>query len=604
MYKYYDLENLPVLDHNRRSLQASSFDREYENADWAQYLYEENDTYIMFDEVGTGCVKSIWMAVTSQNTKMEFYFDGEDTPRWTTTTMDLFNGDIPELTGVGNSFELRGHYELDDCRCGNCMIQIPFKKGLKIVCSGEKKIYYHFLYEMYSEGEKQIGNCAPQKMIDAFENKRKAYEDAETVTNSYTLKKGWNDVYDRQTAGVIREFTVRAKKNIDLRKLDLTVFVDEGRGAEISCPLSHFFAQPHGYSPVDTMAVHARDDGDDMILSFYLPIPFWDHCVVSIVNQQPDPIDITVTAVTTENSYDKKNTGHLYGIYYEGRTQMYEDWLLGEFYGRGSVVGLVQTCFGGAYCEGNEHFYINGARTPRINGTGTEDLYLACYWPNYKFDSPIAGCVNDVYLMGGSTLEGAQLNPIGYYRYFLDMPINFECGIKLAIQHGAVSQTYSDYSSLCLVYRIPENAAEQTDYISLDSDASKMLHSYKCDGIFYTHNSKLESDVLAPTLKKNGYKTPAGGKVSFKIAVLSNNKGAFIRRLYDQTVNNRGTEVYVDGEFAGIWNCPNYNEYFGFADDDFYIPERLTQGKNILNIEIVSKNCYTDFDYTVFTKTK
>ena len=283
---------------------------------------------------------------------------------------------------------------------------------------------------------------------------------------------------------------------------------------------------------------------------------------------------------------------------------MYEDWLLGEFKGQGSVVGLVQTCFGGAYCEGNEHFYINGARTPRINGTGTEDLYLACYWPNYKFDSPIAGCVNDVYLMGGSTLEGACLNPIGYYRYFLDMPINFECGIKLAVQHGAVSQTYSFYSSLCLAYVIDQDAAEMTDFINLESEASKAMHAYVSNGQQYTLCGKIESDLRPPVITRTGYKTEAGGKVSFKVAIKPDNNGAFIRRLYDQSVCNRGAKVYVDGEYAGIWNCPNYNKFFVFADDDFYIPCRLTQGKDMIDITIEAVNQYTDFDYLVYTKLK
>ena len=132
MYEYYDLSYLPVLRDGRRCLEASSYDRKYENADFGQYLYEEGDEYVLFDERGAGCIKSIWMAVTSDETLLHFYFDGEKTARWNTTSKKLFNDDIPELSGLGNTFELRGHYEEDDCHAGNLFIQIPFEKGLKI----------------------------------------------------------------------------------------------------------------------------------------------------------------------------------------------------------------------------------------------------------------------------------------------------------------------------------------------------------------------------------------------------------------------------------------------------------------------------------------
>ena len=108
MYNFWELANLPVLSSKRRVLQVSSFDRQYENADWGQYLYEEGDSRVLFDEPGCGCIKSIWMAVTSDETFLDFYFGGESTPRYSCTTRSLFNGGIPELAGPACTFEERG----------------------------------------------------------------------------------------------------------------------------------------------------------------------------------------------------------------------------------------------------------------------------------------------------------------------------------------------------------------------------------------------------------------------------------------------------------------------------------------------------------------
>ena len=103
-------------------------------------------------------------------------------------------------------------------------------------------------------------------------------------------------------------------------------------------------------------------------------------------------------------------------------------------------------------------------------------------------------------------------------------------------------------------------------------------------------------------MRRRGYRTAAGGSVIFKVCILPDNDGAVIRRLYDQTESNRGAEVYVDGKFAGVWNCPGENKHFGFADDDFHISPSLCRGKELLDIEIRSGGFYTDFEYRIFTR--
>ena len=86
MYKYFDLSNLPILSRGRKTLQVSSYDRQYENKDWGNYLYDiAENTSVIFDDPGCGCIKSIWMAVPSPDAIMEFYFGGEDTPRYTSS---------------------------------------------------------------------------------------------------------------------------------------------------------------------------------------------------------------------------------------------------------------------------------------------------------------------------------------------------------------------------------------------------------------------------------------------------------------------------------------------------------------------------------------
>lgn len=600
MYEYYDLGKLPVLCGHRRCLQTSSYDRQYENADFGQYLYEDGGEYVLFDERGSGCIKSIWMAVTSDETLLRFYFDGEKAPRWETTARKLFLDDIPELSGVGNSFELRGHYEEDDCHAGNLFIQIPFEKGLRITASGRKKVYYHILYETYADGEKEIGNASKEKLIRAFEGKRDRYS-GETVKKDLSLKVGYTDLFSSEKSGVVRKFTLSTDADADLSKICIDMVFDAHRASDVACPLLHLFAQPLGFTEISSYAVESRRVGSRQVMTLYLPMPYWECASMCLVNSGECVPEISVELEIGENTYDRSNTGYFSADHESGKTRLFADWRLGEFYGRGHLIGIVQTCIGGQYCEGNEHFYIDGAVTPQINGTGTEDLYLACYWPNYKFDSPLAGCVNDVYSENGSTLPGAFKSPAGYYRYFLDMPIGYENGIRLDIQHGAVNQTYSEYTSTCFSYRIPEPSLFETDIIDLSSKASRELHGYNTDGTEYSHTAKIESDMRFRTLTRTGFKTE-NGRVSFTVSLRGENRGAVIRRLYDKSKSNKGTEVFVDGQFAGVWNTCGENPYFAFADDDFHIPARLTEGKESVSVEIRSGGFYSDFEYRIFTR--
>lgn len=601
MYEYYDLENAPVLNAKRRCLQASSYDRKYENADFGQYLYTENGEYVLFDERGAGCIKSIWMAVTSDETLLHFYFDGEKTARWNTTSKALFNEDIKELTGVGCTFELRGHFEDDDCHAGNLFVQIPFEKGLRITATGREKVYYHILYETYCDGEKCIGNLSDEPMKKAFGGVRCEYK-TEKVTKDLSLKVGYTDLFHTEIGGVIRKFTLTADKTADLSKVYIDMSFDSHRFSDVACPILHLFAQPLGLTEISSYAVESHEKDGKQIMTLYLPIPFWESASMCFVNWGDSPVSVSVEMEIGENTYDKKTAGYFSADHENGKTQLFSDWHLGEFYGKGHLIGIVQTCVGGQYCEGNEHFYIDGAKTPQINGTGTEDLYLGCYWPNYKYDSPLAGCVNDVFLENGSTLPGAFKTPAGYYRYFLDMPINYENGIKLDIQHGAVCQTYSDYTSTCFSYKIHDPSLYETDIIDLSSEASVTAHSYTCDGEKYTHTSRLESDMHFYTLSRTGYKTEKDGKVSFCMTLREDNHGAVLRRLYDKSKSNRGAKVYVDGEFAGIWNSAGENPDFGFADDDFHIPEEITKGKGTIEISIVSGGFYSDFEYRAYSR--
>lgn len=610
MKDYFTLSRLPLITPARQTLQVSSFDRKAENADFDNFLYKEADgSVVMFDDRGKGCIKSIWSAIVSDDSLLSFYFDGSDTPRFTVTLKGLFTGEEPSLSGAGVWFDRTGwgHYDPDQCRAGNCMIPIPYEKGLKITLSGKTDIYYHIMYEKYTadvpytlfDGERS------DDFYDAFAGKRHI-SGTETENRTFTLSGMYTHVYTADKPGVITKLTMEAPEGTDLSQIWADIAWDGEAISQVATPVLDLFAMPLGFTEINTHAVQTRIENGKMILELYLPMPYWSGADFTLVNlaedREKNQPEITLRFTVDENRYRKGEAGYFHADYRKGITELFDDWTIGRFSGRGNIVGIVQSCHGGQYCEGNEHFTIDGAMTPQINGTGTEDFYLGCYWPNTKYDFPCAGCVNDVYTMNDSTIPGSFKYPTAYYRYLHDMPISFSNGIHLAIQHGAVGQTYSSYSSLCLSYRQKEPALIKTDWLSTGSEASRKSHSYTADSAEEVLLcGKVEMERKADFLQKRGLRH-TGGVIRFTAAIDPENRGVTLRRVYDQTLSPQGGRVLIDGKEAGIWYNPGNNAVTPFADSDFVLPPSLTEGKTEITVTIEPDGAFSDFEYEVFSR--
>jgi hypothetical protein len=99
------------------------------------------------------------------------------------------------------------------------------------------------------------------------------------------------------------------------------------------------------------------------------------------------------------------------------------------------------------YCEGNEHFVLDGAVSPQWNGTGTEDYYLACFWPNPDFDTPLGCVAGNIHEEGGGDLPGAYHVPSSYSsgRKSLD--------IRLVVKMDDGESAFSDFGYTIYCYR-------------------------------------------------------------------------------------------------------------------------------------------------------
>jgi len=336
-----------------------------------------------------------------------------------------------------------------------------------------------------------------------------------------------------------------------------------------------------------------------MRLTSYFRMPFWRHGFITIVNRQQKatgPISAQVHVLS--QTYKEAETGYFNAMYRDGRTEMGRDWLIAESIGTGQFVGVVQSMFGSHYCEGDEHFTVDGAAMPQVNGTGTEDYFLGCYWPNKNFNFPFAGCVGNITEIPG---------PSCYYRLHLEAPLPFYNSLDARIQHGGNSDIVSHYRTLGFYYARKRPVLRQTDLIDVANNGSELAHKYTAKGSKLT--GEIESSYpgnSATVLVRDEGREHVGGEISFVVAVDPKNDGVRLRRRIDQKSVRQSAEVFVDGQPAGTWYHAEENPWLRWFDSEFELPADLTHGKKSLTIKLkVNKDkgfgAFTDYRYEVLT---
>jgi len=293
-------------------------------------------------------------------------------------------------------------------------------------------------------------------------------------------------------------------------------------------------------------------------------------------------------------------------IYHSGETVYGHDWLLDEGQGPGWFVGVVQSMMNSHYCEGNEHFTLDGAVSPQLNGTGTEDYYLACFWPNPDFDTPFGCVAGNILEEGGGDLAGAYHVPASYSRFHLEAPIPFFSAIDARIQHGGQSDILSNYRSLGFAYVRKSPALFPTDSIIIGLPASEKAHGYEAAASSPATELSAypEGEHFETRIKASG-RHHTGGEIRFRIAVDPANDGVRLRRRIDQKNARQKALVYVDGRYAGCWYYGYENEYLRWNDTDFEIASSFSRGRKFLEIKLLVKtddgeDAFSDFGYSVY----
>jgi hypothetical protein len=336
-------------------------------------------------------------------------------------------------------------------------------------------------------------------------------------------------------------------------------------------------------------------------------MPFWEKAEIEWENSTSRPMaPFRARILVGANAIPRAAGTYFTTLYRAGETVYGHDWVLFEGEGTGWFVGAVQSMMNSHYCEGNEHFALDGAVSPQFNGTGTEDYYLACFWPNLDFDTPFGGVAGNIQEEGGGDFAGAYHVAASYSRFHLEAPIPFFSGVDARIQHGGQSDVVSNYKSLGFVYLRRAPALILTDVIAVGHPESEKDHGYHASagGSPTELVACPEGEHFETVLKAAGC-YHKGGEIRFRVAIDPGNSGVRLRRRLDQKIPRQKALAYVDGRFAGCWYNGYGNEFLRWSDTDFEISPVFSRGKRSLAIRLVVKmddgeGAFSDFGYTVF----
>ncbi|HYY42421.1 MAG TPA: glycoside hydrolase family 172 protein, partial [Pyrinomonadaceae bacterium] len=385
------LDLLPAFKQSVKVASLSSYDRTGGNDDGFGGKYSvirrEAGGLVIADLKGPGVIYRIWTP-TPTDDLMEFYFDGETTPRIRVKFIDLFSGRQPPFLAPVSGFGAGGFYSY---------LPLPYKESCKVLIKADNIQFYQINYATYPAGTQITSYTAtPTKdFTDQLERARKLFAAAGTDITAYTVPDGARlqtektshtlapgqtvTIFQTNKPGRIAGLRLGPAQAFAGKGRDLVIkfYWDGERTPAIACPVSDFFGYAWGQPAARSLLVGTADD----VNYIYLPMPFDKSARIELVSEQQagPPIDVQ-TEVKFTAAGRATDEGKLYAVWRrEDPTTEGRPFTFVETQGRGHVVGFLLQAQGlntGAipeFFEGDDETTIDGELA--IHGTGSEDFF-------------------------------------------------------------------------------------------------------------------------------------------------------------------------------------------------------------------------------------
>lgn len=281
--------------------------------------------------------------------------------------------------------------------------------------------------------------------------------------------------------------TIAAEDRWYPRTLVLRMYWDGETDPSVESPIGDFFAVGHGLDAyVNSLPVRVTSDG--RARHCYWPMPFRKSARITVTNEGSGRVNAFYYYVDWQKKKSLPRGAAYFHAQYrqEFPTVSGRNYLILDAVGQGHYVGTVQSVRlnePGWYGEGDDFFYIDGAKEPQLKGTGTED-YFGDAWGFRKLDGLYYGV---------PVMEGYNTGDlITAYRWHIPDPIPFKKSLRVEIEHkgsrnnvGGYVERADDFATVAYWYQMEPHKR----YTTLPPAADRLLF----------HNSTIiEMEKLLP----------------------------------------------------------------------------------------------------------
>jgi len=290
-------------------------------------------------------------------------------------------------------------------------------------------------------------------------------------------------------------FTIASPENYHLKKIVLRAYWDDEASPSIETPIGDFFGL--GLGEYFTYQSIPLSVAPDKALNAFFPMPFAHHARITVTNEGSEDVDsfyynidyrayshpLPVDVLYFHAQYRQQAPNPSW----TGTAKANDDpavqarknldgegnyiWL--EAHGQGHFVGVTMSILqnqDGWWGEGDDMFFIDDAREPSIQGTGSEDYFLGAWdFGSSSFSYPTYGAPQK-----GDEVMGSRTS---VYRFHLDSPIPFTRSLRATIEHGHANHRMDNYYSVAYWYQTEPHAP----FPALPSVAQRLPRLYPVD---------------------------------------------------------------------------------------------------------------------------
>ena len=214
------------------------------------------------------------------------------------------------------------------------------------------------------------------------------------------------------------------------RLLRLRAYYDGSNRASVDVPVGDFFGVGHGQErPVNSIMV--RDASSGRARNSYWPMPFRKRCRITITNEGRRRVANLYYHVDWKQVPSlPEDVGYFHAYYRQELPAVaHRHYEVLNVTGRGHYVGTVLSVIQAApgwFGEGDDYFFVDGAKKPAIEGTGTEDYF------NDAWSLRVAEGLYTGVTIADGTDTGARLSA---YRWHIPDPVPFTRSLRFVFEH-------------------------------------------------------------------------------------------------------------------------------------------------------------------------